>query len=68
MERAIPNIVSLVNGIAKFVRGAAQAMEIGEVERQLLPMVMEVGRAALAEFVAMKGTGYAGKEVVRCTA
>jgi hypothetical protein len=64
MERAIPNMVSLVNGIVAFVRGSAQAMEIGEVERQLLPMVMEVGRTALAEFVAAKGTGYVGKEVV----
>lgn len=64
MERAIVDTVSLVNGIVAFVRGSAQAMEIGEVERWLLPMVMEVGRAALAEFVAMKGTGYVGKEVV----
>jgi len=64
MERAIPNIVSLVNGILAFVRGSAQSMEIGEVERRLLPMVMEVGRAALAEFITMKGTGYSGKEVV----
>jgi len=64
MERAIPNMVSVVNGIVGFVRGSAQAMEIGEVERRLLLMVMEVGRAALTEFVAMKGTGYAGKEVV----
>jgi hypothetical protein len=47
MERAIPNIVSLVNDILVFVQGSAQSMEIGEVERRLLPMVMEVGRAAL---------------------
>jgi hypothetical protein len=37
-------------------------MEIGEVERRLLSLVMEVGRAALAEFVATKGPGYVGKE------
>lgn len=64
MERAIPDMVSLVNGIVAFVRGSAQAMEIGEVERRLLPMVMELGRTALAEFVAAKGTGYVGKEIV----
>ncbi|MDP4230039.1 MAG: hypothetical protein Q8916_06495, partial [Bacteroidota bacterium] len=38
----------------------AQGMEIGEVERHLLSLVMAVGRAALEEFVAVKGTGYAG--------
>ena len=42
----------------------AQGMEIGEVERHLLSLVMAVGRAALEEFVAVKGTGYAGKEIV----
>jgi hypothetical protein len=64
MERPIPDLAWLVNGILAFVRGSAQEMEIGEVERQLLPMVMAVGRAALAEFVAVKGTGYAGREIV----
>jgi len=64
MEQGIPNIASLVNGILAFVRGWAQEMEIGEVERQLLPMVMAVGRAALGEFVAVKGTGYGGREIV----
>jgi hypothetical protein len=64
MERPIPDLGWLVNGILAFVRGSAQEMEVGEVERQLLPMVMAVGRAALAEFVAVKGTGYAGREVV----
>jgi hypothetical protein len=64
MEQGIPNIASLVNGIFAFVRGSTQEIEIGEVERQLLPMVMAVGRAALAEFVAVKGTGYAGREIV----
>jgi hypothetical protein len=64
MDQGIPKIGSLVNGIVAFVRGPAQEMEIGEVERQLLPLVMAVGRAALAEFVAVKGTGYAGREIV----
>jgi hypothetical protein len=64
METAIPDLTSVVNGIVAFVRGSAQEMEIGDVERRLLSMVMEVGRAALAEFVATKGTGYIGKETV----
>ena len=54
----------MVNEIITFVRGSAQGIEIGEVERRLLPMVMAVGRAALEEFVATKGTGYSGKEVI----
>jgi len=63
MEQGIPNMASLVNGIFAFVRESAQEMEIGEVERRLIPMVMAVGRAALSEFVAVKGTGYAGREI-----
>jgi len=63
MEQGIPNIVSLVNEILAFVRGPAQGMEIGEVERRILPLVMAAGRAALEEYVVMKGTGYAGKEI-----
>jgi hypothetical protein len=64
MGTAIPDLTAVVNGIMAFVRGPAQQMEIGDVERRLLSMVMEVGRAALAEFVATKGPGYAGKEIV----
>jgi hypothetical protein len=64
METAIPDLSLVVNGIVAFVRGSAQEMEIGDVERCLLSMVMEVGRAALAEFVATKGTGYIGKETL----
>jgi hypothetical protein len=64
METAIPDLSLVVNGIVAFVRGSAQEMEIGAVERRLLSMVMEVGRAALAEFVATKGTGYIGKETL----
>jgi hypothetical protein len=64
MEQGIPNIFSVVNEIVAFVGGAALGMEISEVERQLLPMVMAVGKAALEEFVAVKGTGYAGKEMI----
>jgi len=57
-------MASVVNEIFTFVRCEAQGMEIGEVERRLLSLVMAVGRAALVEFVAEKGTGYAGKEVM----
>ncbi|MBM4327430.1 MAG: hypothetical protein FJ118_09735 [Deltaproteobacteria bacterium] len=62
METTVPELAAVVNGIVAFVRGSGQEMEIGEVERRLLFMVMEVGRAALAEFVATKGPGYVGKE------
>lgn len=64
MERPISDVASLVNEILTFVRREAQRMEIGEVERQLLSLVMAVGRAALEEFVAVKGSGYAGKQIV----
>ena len=64
MERPIADIVSRVNEILTFVHRGAQGMEIGEVERHILSMVMAVGKAALEEFVVAKGTGYAGKEIV----
>jgi len=57
-------MATMVNEILAFVRGPAQAMEIRDVERQLLSLVMAVGRAALEEFVAEKGSGYAGKEII----
>lgn len=63
MERAITDVGSVVNEILAFVRGPAQGMEIGEVERRLVFMVMALGRASLEIFVAEKGTGYEGKEI-----
>jgi len=63
MEEPIYDVASMVNEIVTFVGGSAQEMEIGDVERHLLALVMAVGRAALEEFVAKKGTGYAGKEI-----
>ena len=63
MEKRIYDVAAMVNEILSFVRGSAQEMEIGEVERRLLSLVMALGRAALEEFVAVKGTGYAGKEI-----
>jgi len=64
MERPISDMASVVNEVFTFVRREAQTMEIGEVERRLLSLVMAFGRAALEEFLAAKGTGYAGKEIV----
>jgi hypothetical protein len=64
MDKELSDIGSLVNGIVAFVNGPAQAMEIGEVERYLLAMVMEVGREALRQFVLAKGTGYQGDEII----
>lgn len=63
MEEQIYDVASMVNEILTFVRGTAQEMEIGDVERHLVSLVMAVGRAALEEFVAQKGPGYAGKEI-----
>lgn len=64
MEKPISDMASVVNDIITFVRHEAQSMEIGQVERHLLSLVMAVGRAALQEFVALKGAGYVGKEIV----
>lgn len=64
MDRDIAQIYSVVNEILGFVRGAGQEMEIGEVERRVLSMVMEVGREALMEFLEAKGSGYQGREHV----
>ena len=55
MEKPISDMASVVNEIFTFVRREAQGMEIGEVERRLLCLVMAVGRAALEEFVAKRG-------------
>ena len=54
MERAISDIASMVNQIFIFASREARSMEIGEVERHLLSLVLAVGRAALEEFVAVK--------------
>lgn len=64
MKQGIADIACMVNEILTFVFGSGQEMEIGEVERRLLSLVMAIGRAALEEFVAAKGTGYAGKEII----
>lgn len=65
MEKPVSDMASVVNDIFTFVRREAQGMEIGQVERRLLSLVMAVGKAALEEFVAEKGTGYAGSEIIQ---
>jgi hypothetical protein len=64
MDQDLARMHSLVNGILGFVRGVGQEMEIGEVERRLLGMVMEVGREALMEFLEAKGRGYQGRKLI----
>lgn len=63
MNQGVTEIGALVNGILSFVNGRAQVMEIGEVERHLLGMVMGVGREALRRFIGQKGTGNRGNEI-----
>jgi len=64
MAKGLVPLYSLVKEILGFVHGAGQEMEIGEVERRLLGMVMEFGRQTLTEFVKAKGTGYEGDEIL----
>ena len=64
MEHSVAGMGSKVNEIFAFVDGIAQTMEICEVERRLLPMVMEIGREALVRFIRKKGNGYRGPEVI----
>jgi hypothetical protein len=64
MDQDLARMYSLVNGILGFVRGVGQEMEIREVERRLLGMVMEVGREALMGFLKAKARGYQGRELI----
>ena len=54
----------MVDEVFVFVRGPGQSMEIGEVERTVLAMLMRVGKEALTSYVDEKGTGYRGEEIV----
>ena len=65
MGTGITDLGSMVNGILTFVRGTAQGLEIAEVERRLLATVVDVGRAALEEFVVSKGTRYTGRQFLK---
>jgi hypothetical protein len=57
MGQEVADLSSIINEIFRFVIGAARSMEIGEMERHLLRMAMYIGRQALGEIVAAKGTG-----------
>ncbi len=47
MERPISEMATMVNQIPTFVRGEAQGMEIGEVERRLLSQAPAPGQAKI---------------------
>lgn len=64
MDTGIERMNVLVKEIVGFVIGPAQGMEIGEVERGLLKLVMRVGREALVSYLEEKGTGRQGNEIV----
>lgn len=64
MDKGISQLYSLVDEVFGFVRGPAQIMEITEVERSLLSMLMRVGREALVSYLDEKGSGYRGEEIV----
>ncbi len=63
MNTGIERMNVLVNEIVGFVLGPAQGMEIGEVERSLLKLVMRVGREGLVCYLEEKGTGRQGNEI-----
>lgn len=67
MDKGIDRMKGLVNEIVGFVLGPAQTMEIGEVERGLLKLVMKVGRESLVCYLEEKGTGRQGNEIVSST-
>jgi hypothetical protein len=64
MDKDIAQLYSVVDEILGFVRGPGRTMEIGEVERNLLAILMKVGRQALISYVEGKGAGYRGEEIV----
>lgn len=64
MDKDIAQLYSLIDEIFGFVRGPGQKMEIGEVERNLLAILMRVGRQALELYVDEKGSGYRGGEII----
>jgi hypothetical protein len=64
MDKDISQLYSLVDEVFGFVRGPGQSMEISEVERSLLAMLMRVGRQALVSYLDEKGTGYQGQEIL----
>jgi hypothetical protein len=65
MDKGIAELYTLVEEVFSFVRGPAQSMEIGAVERSLLAMLMRVGWEALITYLERKGSGYQGREIVK---
>jgi len=63
MDKGLAQLYLLVDEIFSFVRGSGQSMEIGEIERSLLAMLMRVGREALITYLEKKGSGYQGEEI-----
>jgi hypothetical protein len=51
MDKDIAPLYSLIDEIFGFMSGPRQKMEIGEVERNLLPTLMRFGRQALVLYV-----------------
>jgi len=64
MDKGIAQLYSVVDEVFSFVQGSGQSMEIGEVERSLLAMLMRIGREALIAYLDEKGSGYQGREIV----
>jgi hypothetical protein len=64
MEKDISQLYLVVDEVFGFVRGLGQNMEISEVERSLLSMLMRVGRQALITYLDEKGSGYQGEEII----
>jgi hypothetical protein len=64
MEKDIAQLYLVVDEVFGFVRGPGQNMEISEVERSLLSMLMRVGRQALITYLDEKGSGYQGEEII----
>jgi hypothetical protein len=64
MKKDRAQLYSAVDEVFGFVRGPGQSMEISEVERSLLSMLMRVGRQALISYLDEKGSGYQGEEIV----
>jgi hypothetical protein len=67
MDNNLEHLYSVVNEVFGFVRGPGQKMEIGEVERELLAVLMRIGKRALKSYVEEKGTGYQGEQIVNDT-
>ena len=66
MAQDIAGMYSVVNEILGFVRGAGQEMEIGEVERRVLSMVMEVGRKGAHRISGIQGKWVSGSRACQC--